>query len=167
MALRAFGLKPIAGLAAAWGLGPALLVANSDGIAAIFPAATSLLLFVVAICHDRAPLDRRIIGWFWLWGACCFANRALRDAGWATWPVEWALLALVLPLAGRLVWRLLREPGPSMMRWPAAAVSVVAVVAFAWPASATGPLAIDLGSTFIYGVPCGVAILSLFAFPNK
>lgn len=156
-------MKPAAGLCAAIKLGPGVLTPNADGIAAVFPEATSLFLWVAAVAHDRGPGDRRVLGWFWLWASSCFANRALRDMGWPTWPAEWLVLSWwVLPLAAYFVWRSLREPG-SRLRWPAVAVVVIVVVAFAWPCGASIP-SIIAGGSLVYGLLSCLALASIPIF---
>ncbi len=158
----ALHIKAAGGVVAACFLGRELVVPNADGVAAIFPVATAAILWLAAIWHHRGPDMRRVFGLFMLWGACSFANRPLRDAGWSLDPVEHFLapaVAIVFCGAGRL----LLEPGPSVLRWPLVALAAVVVLAFAWPPGQSQSV-ISPAAGLVYGVMACVAIASFFTF---
>lgn len=145
-------------------LGRELFVASATGPPPIFPAATSLLLWVAAMAHDEGPEHRRVFGWVCLLGACSFSIPALGRMGWPAPPVEVGLVPCFFVL-GYYAWPDLIARGARAFRWPVAALLFTAGLAYFWP-DAAGATARALGSPIVFGVPCGVAILSLWIIPR-
>ena len=146
-------------------LGPRLLVPNGDGIAALFPALTSLALWIAAVGNEQDPEERRILGLFWLWASCLFANRALRDAGWPHPDVEVGL-GLTVPIVFYYAWRVVKAPGSTTLRCAAAALVAIVALAFLWPEDASTSMIIAAGS-WVYGLLSCLAIASLFIFRTE